>query len=117
MGRNKLKDVFSMEPPQPEIEVVFRDAEAQKEFEEAMYLAWENGTPENVKGIKGVIAYDSSCNRRMPFLFSDNIEGFMVGPCSEKQVLEISTPKGTEKVSLECFASSKRVVYLSLIHI
>ena len=52
MGRNKLKDVFSMEPPQPEIEVVFRDAEAQKEFEEAMYLAWENGTPENVKGIK-----------------------------------------------------------------
>lgn len=99
MGRNKLKDVFSMEPPQPEIEVVFRDAEAQKEFEEAMYLAWENGTPENVKGIKGVIAYDSSCNRRMPFLFSDNIEGFMVGPCSEKQVLEISTPKGTEKIS------------------
>lgn len=111
MGRNKLKDVFSTKPPQPEIEVVFRDAEAQKEFEEAMYRAWENGAPENVEGIKGVIAYDSSCNRRMPFLFSDNIEGFMVGPCSEKQVLEISTPKGTEKVSLECFASSKRVVY------
>ena len=111
MGRNKLKDVFSMEPPQPEIEVVFRDAEAQKEFEEAMYRAWENGAPENVEGIKGVIAYDSSCNRRMPFLFSDSIEGFMVGPCSEEQVLEISTLKGTEKVSLECFASSKRVVY------
>ena len=73
MGRNKLKDVFSMEPPQPEIEVVFRDAEAQKEFEEAMYRAWENGAPENVEGIKGVIAYDSSCNRRMPFLFSDSI--------------------------------------------
>ena len=38
MGRNKLKDVFSTEPPQPEIEVVFRDAEAQKEFEEAIAL-------------------------------------------------------------------------------
>lgn len=51
MGRNKLKDVFSMEPPQPEIEVVFRDAEAQKEFEEMQCILL--GKMERQKMLRG----------------------------------------------------------------
>ena len=40
MGRNRLKDIFSTNPPLPEIKLLFQNAEAETQFEKAMYLAW-----------------------------------------------------------------------------
>ena len=94
MGRNRLKDIFSTNPPLPEIKLLFQNAEAETQFEKAMYLAWDEGHPVNVEGVNGIIAYDSSTSRKMPFLFEDNLEGFMVGPSSETRAFDITTPKG-----------------------
>ena len=110
MGRNRLKDVFSTNPPLPEIKLLFQNAEAETQFEKAMYLAWDEGHPVNVEGVSGIITYDSSSDRKMPFLFEDNLEGFMVGPSSETRAFDITTPKGMKNVSLECFTFSKRTI-------
>ena len=45
MGRNRLKDIFSTNPPLPEIKLLFQNAEAETQFEKAMYLAWDEGHP------------------------------------------------------------------------
>ena len=108
MGRNRLKDVFSTNPPLPEIKLLFQNAEAETQFEKAMYLAWDEGHPVNVEGVSGIITYDSSSDRKMPFLFEDNLEGFMVGPSSETRAFDITTPKGRKNVSLGCFTSPKK---------
>ena len=108
MGRNRLKDIFSTNPPLPEIKLLFQNAEAETQFEKAMYLAWDEGHPVNVEGVNGIIAYDSSTSRKMPFLFEDNLEGFMVGPSSETRAFDITTPKGRKNVSLGCFTSPKK---------
>lgn len=108
MSQNKLKDVFSTNPPVPEIKLLFQNTEAESKFEEAVHLAWDEGHPINVDGVSGIITYDSSGVRKMPFLFEDNIAGFMVGPISETRTFEITTPRGKEKVSLEYFFSSKK---------
>lgn len=64
MGRNRLKDIFSTNPPLPEIKLLFQNAEAETQFEKAMYLAWDEGHPVNVEGVNGIIAYDlyANCN-------------------------------------------------------
>ena len=67
MGRNRLKDIFSTNPPLPEIKLLFQNAEAETQFEKAMYLAWDEGHPVNVEGVNGIIAYDSSTSRKMPY--------------------------------------------------
>ena len=108
MGRNRLKDVFSTNPPLPEIKLLFQNAEAETQFEKAMYLAWDEGHPVNVEGVSGIITYDSSSDRKMPFLFEDNLESFMVGPSSETRAFDITTPKGRKNVSLGCFTSPKK---------
>ena len=95
MGRNRLKDIFSTNPPLPEIKLLFQNAEAETQFEKAMYLAWDEGHPVNVEGVSGIITYDSSSDRKMPFLFEDNLEGFMVGPSSETRTLLIVLPEIT----------------------
>lgn len=111
MGRNRLKDIFSTNPPLPEIKLLFQNAEAETQFEKAMYLAWDEGHPVNVEGVNGIIAYDSSTSRKMPFLFEDNLEGFMVGPSSETRAFDITTPKGRKNVSLGCFTSPKKRLF------
>ena len=108
MGRNRLKDVFSTNPPLPEIKLLFQNTEAEAQFEKAIHLALDEGHPVNVEGVNGIVAYDSSTSRKMPFLFEDNLEGFMVGPSSETRAFEITTPKGMKNISLGCFTSSKK---------
>lgn len=110
MGRNRLKDIFSTNPPLPEIKLLFQNTEAEAQFEKAIHLALDEGHPVNVEGVNGIVAYDSSTSRKMPFLFEDNLEGFMVGPSSETRAFDITTPKGMKNVSLECFTFSKGTI-------
>ena len=60
MGRNRLKDVFSTNPPLPEIKLLFQNTEAEAQFEKAIHLALDEGHPVNVEGVNGIVAYDSN---------------------------------------------------------
>lgn len=80
---NKLKNIFSNNPPEYKSTVKFRSNDAYRNFRAALDVVERDGAIVPVDGIESVSMFMEDHGIRIPIKHSDGITEFMVGPAME----------------------------------
>lgn len=80
---NKLKNIFSNDPPEYKSTVRFQSNDAYRNFRAALDAVERDGSVMPVDGIKSVSMYMEDHGIRIPIEYSDGISEFVVGPATE----------------------------------
>ena len=121
---NKLKNIFSNDPPEYKSTVRFQSNDAYRNFRAALDAVEKDGSVVPVDGIESVSMFIEDHGLRIPLKHSDAISEFMVGPAMEsfpfsvvwgenEKVYIFRKFRISEGVVLE--TERKAVVYLKLV--
>ena len=80
---NKLKNIFSNDPPEYKSTVRFQSNDAYRNFRAALDAVERDGSVIPVDGIESVSMFMDDHGIRIPLKHSDGISEFMVGPAME----------------------------------
>ena len=80
---NKLKNIFSNNPPEYKSTVRFQSNDAYRNFRAALDAVEKDGSVISVDGVESVSMFIEDHGLRIPIKYSDDISEFMVGPAME----------------------------------
>lgn len=80
---NKLKDIFSSDPPEYKSTVKFQSNDAYRNFRAALDTVERDGSVVSVDGIESISMFMEDHGLRLPLTYSDGISDFVVGPAME----------------------------------
>lgn len=80
---NKLKNIFSNDPPEYKSTVRFRSNDAYRNFRTAMDAVEREGSVVPVEGVESVSMYMEDHGIKIPIHHSDAVSRFMIGPAVE----------------------------------
>ncbi len=80
---NKLKGIFSNDPPEYKSTVKFQNNDAYRNFRAALDTVERDGSVVSVEGIESISMFMEDHGLRFPLMYSDSISDFMVGPAME----------------------------------
>lgn len=94
---NKLKNIFSNDPPEYKSTVRFQSNDAYRNFRAALDAVERDGSVIPVDGIESVSMFMDDHGIRIPLKHSDGISEFMVGPAMESFPFSVVW-EGNEKI-------------------
>ena len=81
---NKLKDIFSNDPPGFNSKLRFKDSEAYQHFCSAVSTVHQDGCCVDIEGVDSISTYMQLQGIQIPIEQDTNITKFMIGPSKEK---------------------------------
>ena len=121
---NKLKNIFSNDPPEYKSTVRFQSNDAYRNFRAALDAVERDGSVIPVDGIESVSMFMDDHGIRIPLKHSDGISEFMVGPAMESFPFSVVWGKNEKIYNFRKYRISEgavleteknAVVYLKLI--
>lgn len=121
---NKLKGIFTNDPPEYKSTVKFQSNDAYRNFRAALDTVERDGSVVSVDGIESISMFMEDHGLRLPLKHSDGISDFMVGPAMEvvpfsvvwgekEKVYKFKRYRISDGIVLETEKSA--VVYLKLV--
>lgn len=107
---NKLKNLFSNDPPEYKSTVRFQSNDAYRNFRVAMDTVEREGSVVPVEGIESVSMYMEDHGIKIPINHSDTVSQFMIGPAKEDFTFPVTWGNNEKIYNFKQYRISEGVV-------